>query len=100
MATKVGSTRIYRNEGLLTILHAGNQVVFNHGMLQWRKDKEAPPELREYLTLDEIAEQMNELNCFPPYLLINEGALQGIIYMWGNYSDKAWYKHGTTRGYA
>lgn len=32
--------------------------------------------------------------------VIAENGLNGIIYQYGNYSDKSWYEHGQTRGYA
>ena len=97
--SKVGNTTIYRDEGILTILYALNTAILNLSSLQWHKD-EYHAEAEEYLTLDEIAEQMDKQGCSPPYMLINESMLEGDIYLWGNYSDKAWYKHGETRGYA
>lgn len=94
-----GAIRIYRDESSITILHSMNQKVLNLNALQWHKDGESPDE-SVYLTLDEIAEQMNKLGCFPPFMLIQEMPLSGYIYQWGNYSDHAWHNHGKTRGYA
>lgn len=71
--------------------------MFDADELEWHEEMDV-----EFLTLDEIAEQIIEKLGFVPLTITvwQESALHGEIYLWGNYSDRTWHKHGDTRGYA
>ncbi len=81
--------------------------------LKW--NKEDGQDGRRYLTLGEIANQINEIELgnfrkrgfdertltgYRPFItIIEEIGLSGRIYQYGNYGPE-WVLHGTTKGYA
>lgn len=75
-----------------TVIIVEDQIIDNH-KLNWRHEDNGGIEL----TLKEIAEQINPTGTI--YVWIELG-LWGEIYLYDNYRDGKWYKHGTTKGYA
>lgn len=67
--------------------------IIDKDTLKWRHESNGSI----VLTLNEISEQINTEDII--YVWIESG-LSGAIYMFGNYEDKMWCKHGTTRGFA
>jgi hypothetical protein len=79
--------------GYSTRIIVDDRIIDNNELI-WRND-EVNGGIE--LTLNEIAKQINTPNII--YVWIELG-LRGEIFMYNNYSDGKWYKHGTTRGYA
>lgn len=77
--------------GYSTRIIVNNQIIDND-QLNWRSEDGGM-----YLTLDQIAEQIKTDSVI--YVWIELG-LSGEIFMYNNYGDNKWYKHGTTKGYA
>lgn len=75
-----------------TVIIVEDQIIDNH-KLNWRHEDNGGIEL----TLKEIAEQINPAGTI--YVWIELG-LRGEIFLYNNYCDGKWYKHGTTKGYA
>ena len=97
---------VYRFDG------ANSTCVFTKGInsitsidldkLNWHKDTQDDDDDSEYLTLQEIGDQVRMLsNGYMPVLYVwVEGTLHGAIYQTGNYLDDNWILHGETQGYA
>lgn len=60
-------------------------------------DWHSGPHGSNFLTLNEISQQLDVHEVI--YVWVESG-LRGTIYQCNNYSDGAWYKHGTTKGFA
>ncbi|SDJ60242.1 hypothetical protein [Paenibacillus naphthalenovorans] len=78
------------------IAHKGMQrLIIKEEELKWNSDEEY-----EFLTLQEISFQLDQLGYDRTYIVWEESGLEGNIYMYGNYSPPTWMEHGKTRGYA
>ncbi len=97
MAENIGETVINRDDALDILFGFNPRKTFNPDDLNWHKELDI-----EFLTLDEIMEQIVEkLGGFPLTITVwQESAFHGEIYLWGNYSDLEWHRHGETRGFA
>lgn len=99
MTENIGNLMIFKDDPLDILVGFLPRKTFNPDVLEWKKEEQL--EGAEYLTLDDIAEQItNKIGGRTTIIVWVESALHGEIYQWGNYSDQAWYKHGNTKGYA
>lgn len=99
MTENIGNLMIFKDVPLDILIGFLPRIPFDQNKLEWKKEEQL--EGAEYLTLDDIAEQITKLIGGRTTIIVwVESALHGEIYQWGNYSDQAWYKHGDTKGYA
>lgn len=78
--------------GYSTRIIVNDKIIDNESLI-WKHESNGGIEL----TLNQIAEQINTPGII--YVWIESG-LSGEIYMYGNYNNKKWNKHGTTKGFA
>ena len=93
----LSNTKIYRLEiSLRIIAHKGmKEILVNPDELTWNYDEE----IGEYLTLQEISEQLISLGYDIVFYVWVELGLSGKIYQFGNHG-MFWELHGETQGYA
>jgi len=82
-----------------------DKAPFSADTLEWNINEETAKMLGGekggyYLTLDEIAEQINKTIQGAIIEVRVEGPNGGVIHQVGNRLGGLWHKHGTTRGYA
>lgn len=96
-----GSMVLYEDDGVNYVhVYKGCIGWLEPVTLEWHVDKDVA-EMCEtsgnYLTLDEIAEQVGESLCITVFI---EGMFSGEILLYNNYGTHEWVRHGRTKGYA
>ena len=94
---KLSSIQIYRSMSSVRIIaHRGMREVLVHpNELNWKYDDD----VGEYLTLEEIADQLLSKGYDIVFYVWVELGLSGKIYQFGNHG-MFWELHGETQGYA
>ena len=68
--------------------------------LTWHIMEFTEVDKEERLTLKEISQQLLRLGYKSVLYVWEETPLEGTIYQYGNYEDRSWVIHGTTKGFA